>query len=85
MSRDRRLYWDDMQRAADKVRRYAQGMDAVQFRSDEKTRDAVLHNLLVIGEAAKRLPEKIRASARRGLAPDRRLPRHPRPCRFRRR
>ena len=36
------------------------GMNSTAFRQDEKTRDAVLRNLEVIGEAAKRIPNDIR-------------------------
>jgi hypothetical protein len=35
-------------------------MDYTSFESDRKTRDAVVRNLEVIGEAAKNLPEEIR-------------------------
>jgi len=45
-----------MTTAAEKVIRYTSGMDARSFSSDEKTRDAVLRNLEVIGEAVKRIP-----------------------------
>ena len=54
VSRDWRLYWNDMTAAAEKVVRYTSGMDARSFSLDEKTRDAVLRNLEIIGEAVKR-------------------------------
>ena len=56
MSRDWRLYWDDIVSAAEKVASYTRGMNARRFAADERTRDAVLHNLQIIGEAAKRIP-----------------------------
>jgi uncharacterized protein with HEPN domain len=56
VSRDWRLYWDDIIVACEKVLRYTEGMDRDAFLEDEKTFDAVLRNLEVIGEAAKNLP-----------------------------
>ena len=50
-----------MREACQRIERYVAGMDQVAFRRDEKTRDAVLRNLEVIGEAAKRIPDDIRA------------------------
>ena len=35
-------------------------MDREAFQRDEKTRDAVLRNLEIIGEAAKRIPASVR-------------------------
>ncbi len=49
-----------MRHAADKVLTYTQGMDAAAFASNNLVRDAVLHNLEVIGEAAKHIPSEIR-------------------------
>ena len=60
MSRDWRLYWDDVLVACRKVRRYVAGLDKEKFRSDERTYDAVLRNLEIIGEASKHLPEQVR-------------------------
>ena len=53
MSRDWRLYRDDMREACGKVVRYIGDMDKEAFIADEKTYDAVLRNLEVIGEASK--------------------------------
>jgi uncharacterized protein with HEPN domain len=58
MSRSWLLYLDDLIGAARKVVRFSAGRDAVAFASDEAAYDAVLYNLLVIGEAVKRLPEE---------------------------
>src|SRR5207302_2408895 len=56
VSHDWRLYWDDMVAADDKVMKYTSGMDVSSFSADERTRDAVLRNLEIIGEASKRIP-----------------------------
>lgn len=61
MSRDWRLYLDDIREACERVVRYVRSMDKTAFLSDEKTYDAVLRNLEVIGEAAKYLPEEIKS------------------------
>jgi hypothetical protein len=64
VSRDWRLYWDDIIEACEKVLRYTAGMDRDAFAADEKTRDAVLRNLEIIGEAAstcRRKPASLRA------------------------
>lgn len=46
--------------AARLVRAFVEGMDRVAFTRDIRTRSAVLYQLLVIGEAAKRLSEPFR-------------------------
>ena len=61
MSRDWRLYWDDIIESCEKVRRYTASMDQAAFEGDEKTVDAVIRNLEIIGEAAKKLPPGVRA------------------------
>lgn len=60
MSRDWRLYWDDLQESCKKICRYTIGMDLQAFRDDDKTYDAVVRNLEIIGEAVKHLPEDVR-------------------------
>ncbi len=62
-SRDWRLYADDIVEACEKVRRFIAGMSFESFASDERTRDAVVRNLEVIGEAAKNLPDEVIARA----------------------
>src|SRR5690348_12926572 len=60
MSRDYRPFLDDIRRACEKVVRYAAGQTFEQFVADEKTFDAVLRNLAIIGEAVKQLPQEYR-------------------------
>ena len=62
VSRDWRLYLADMRESGERVLRYTAGMNASSFARDEKTRDAVLRNLEIIGEAAKRIPTAERAA-----------------------
>jgi uncharacterized protein with HEPN domain len=59
VSRDYRLYLDDMRMAAEKVLRYTQGADLAHFVDDEKTFDAVVRNLEIIGEAAKHVSAEV--------------------------
>jgi len=61
MSRDPRLYLDDIREACEKILRYSQGLDLDQFVQDEKTFDAVVRNLEIIGEATKHIPPEMRA------------------------
>ena len=63
MSRDWRLYWDDILVACRKILRFTAGLDKTGFQGDERTYDAVLRNLEVIGEAVKNLPEDARNRA----------------------
>ena len=53
-------YLRDMLDAIDKIALFTRGMDAEQFRADEKTLFAVIRALEVIGEAAKNIPTSVR-------------------------
>ncbi len=61
--RDWRLYADDILQSCEKIRRYVAGMTYEAFVADERTRDAVIRNLEIIGEAAKKVPAETRAKA----------------------
>jgi len=60
MSRDYLLYLEDIQVSCKKLLRYAEGLDFNQFVADEKTYDAAIYNLVILGEAAKHIPPQIR-------------------------
>ena len=60
MSRDVNLFLEDMQTACEKVARYVKNMKQKQFLEDEKTYDAVVRNLTIIGEAVKNVPQEFR-------------------------
>ncbi|MDF0649886.1 MAG: DUF86 domain-containing protein [Nitrospira sp.] len=62
MPRDCRVYLEDVLAAIKKVRAYTGGLSKGVFLQDDKTFDAVVRNLEVIGEAAKNLPEEVRAN-----------------------
>jgi uncharacterized protein with HEPN domain len=63
MSRDPGLYLQDILEAAAKIETITQGIDRAAFTGNWRIRDVVLHNLEVIGEAVKRLPEPLKAEA----------------------
>ena len=56
MSRDYLLYLEDMRLSCEKLLRYAEGLEFDQFVADEKTYDAAIFNLVILGEAAKHIP-----------------------------
>ena len=58
--RDPSLYFEDIIEAIEKIKRYIEGMNFDEFIEDEKTVDAVIRNLEIIGEAAKHLPEEFK-------------------------
>lgn len=66
MSRDPVLYLEDMQRSCDKIIRYIGDMEFETFIGDERTYDAVLRNLEIIGEAAKNIPDDIKVQYSQG-------------------
>lgn len=62
MPRDFEVYIEDILQAIGKIRNYTAGLTRGEFDQDDKTIDAVIRNLEVIGEAAKMIPESIRAA-----------------------
>jgi len=51
---------EDILGAIAKIRRYVDGLSREEFAADEKTVDAVVRNLEVIGEAARAVPAEAR-------------------------
>ena len=60
MSRDYRLYLDDIQASVEKILKFTQGLSFDEFSADNKTFDAVVLNLQIIGEATKHIPDSIK-------------------------
>ncbi|SRR6266516_2036610 len=52
---------EDIRTSINKIKRYTAGLDEASFLADEKTTDAVIRNLEIIGEAAKQLPVDFRS------------------------
>lgn len=59
--RDPKVLIADILAAVQKIERYIAGMDQTAFLQDEKTIDAVVRNLEIIGEAARRMPDSFTA------------------------
>ncbi len=60
MSREYRFFLEDMRKACDKVIRFTQQITREQFVADDKTFDAVMRDLEIIGEASKHIPPEAR-------------------------
>jgi uncharacterized protein with HEPN domain len=63
MPRDSKVYLEDILGAVAKIRRYTHAMSFDQFQADERTVDAVVRNLEIVGEAVKHLGNELRAQA----------------------
>ncbi len=61
MSRDYKVFLGDILDAISAIRKYTAGLGLKTFAEDTKTRDAIIRNLEVIGEAVKKVPEHVRA------------------------
>jgi uncharacterized protein with HEPN domain len=60
MSRDYSLFLEDICTSCEKILRYTRDLTFEQFQADDKTFDAVMRNLEIIGEAVKHLPQELR-------------------------
>lgn len=58
--RDYRLYLLDIMEAIRKITKYTDEEDFETFIKDDKTVDAVIRNLEIIGEAVKNIPEEVK-------------------------
>ncbi len=59
MSRDWQAFLDDIILCCQKIQRYTEGYDLKKLVEDDRTMDAVLRNLEIIGEAVTHLPEEV--------------------------
>ena len=55
------MFLDDIQLSMRRIAEYIKGYDFIKFKKDHKTVDAVVRNFEIIGEASKRLSDKIKA------------------------
>lgn len=60
MSRSLLLYCDDILDAIEAIRGYVKGIDFEEFAADPMRRDAVLYQLVIIGEAVRQIPMPVR-------------------------
>uniref|UniRef100_A0A7C4YR00 DUF86 domain-containing protein n=1 Tax=candidate division WOR-3 bacterium TaxID=2052148 RepID=A0A7C4YR00_UNCW3 len=57
--RDWKLFIMEIMESINKIENYIEGLNYEQFVRDEKTKDAVVRNLEIIGEAANQIPKEI--------------------------
>lgn len=60
MPRDYKVFLEDILEAVERIINYTSDAGAADFTRDQRTLDAVIRNLLVIGEAAKAIPARVR-------------------------
>jgi uncharacterized protein with HEPN domain len=60
MSRNLKLRLEDIIEACDLIASYVQGFDFDRFQQDPKTRDAVIRQFEIVGEAVKGLVEPVK-------------------------
>jgi uncharacterized protein with HEPN domain len=60
MSRDWQTYLADIATACDKIISFTAGMSREAFFGDDRTFHAVIHCLLIVGEAVKHIPDEVR-------------------------
>jgi len=58
--RDWRLFINDILEAIEKIEKYFSGITYEVFINDDRTKDAVVRNLEIIGEAANKIPRDVR-------------------------
>jgi uncharacterized protein with HEPN domain len=63
MSRTYELYLRDILKAAERIEHHLYGVNEATFRQDELRVDAILFNLMIIGEAVKNIPDDVRAQS----------------------
>ena len=57
MKKKNEVYLNDILRSIKKIEKYVKGMTLKEFLKDDKTHDAVIRNIEIIGEAINRLPD----------------------------
>lgn len=55
------LYLEDTKTSIDRIKGYADGLAFDDFTKDQRTIDAVVRNLEIIGEAARHIPDEVKA------------------------
>lgn len=58
--RNSRAFIEEIVESISKIERYTEGLNFEKFQNNEMVIDAVLRNLEVIGEAARRIPDEVR-------------------------
>jgi len=63
MSKNYKVYLQDVTQAIAKIEKYTKNLTFTEFRKNELVIDAVVRNLEIIGEAAKRIPNQVKEKA----------------------
>lgn len=63
MSRDWRMFLEDMIAFSERVLTYVEGLDQTQFEANQLVYDATIRNVELIGEAATHIPDEVRSLA----------------------
>ena len=58
--RDWKLFVEDILECIGKIENYIENMKFEDFEKDDKTTDAVVRNLEIIGEASKNIPDNVK-------------------------
>lgn len=61
MKKEFRVYLEDIKESITQIEKYTKDLDFEKFSEKAETQDAVMRRLAIIGEAAKNLPEEIKA------------------------
>jgi uncharacterized protein with HEPN domain len=62
MPRDYKVYLEDIREAISRIRLFTGRISFGEFEADIKTTDAVVRNLMIVGEAVKSVPDEIRSA-----------------------
>jgi len=60
MSKNYKVYLQDIKQAIAKIEKYTKNLTFTQFKNNELVIDGVVRNLEIIGEAAKKLPDNVK-------------------------
>jgi len=60
MKREYKIFLKDILESMKLIEEYVDGLDFEEFKKDQKTVDAVVRNLEIIGEATKRIPQNVK-------------------------
>ena len=63
MSRDYRIYLNDILASIEKIDEYTKGVHFGEFSKESMREDAIIRNLMTIGEAIKSIPKDIRSKS----------------------
>ena len=60
MSRDHKVFLKDILDSMELIEEYVEDMDFEEFKDDQRTIDAVIRNIEIIGEATKQIPDDVK-------------------------